>query len=70
MGHSKNFVDESWAIWIDGDDTTTIYFNEWVNPKKRSYVDVAIRVRNIMQSNVNNNLFIRIPSYFISISLY
>ena len=60
MGHSKNFVDESWAIWIDGDDTTTIYFNEWVNPKKRSYVDVAIRVRNIMQSN-KMNLYIPFP---------
>lgn len=51
MSNRRNFVDESWAIWIDGDDTTTIYFNEWISPKKNSYVDVAIRVINIMQSN-------------------
>lgn len=54
MGHNKNYVDESWAIWIDGDDTTTIYFNEWMNPRKTNYVDIAIRVRNIMQSNKMN----------------
>lgn len=54
MGYSKYFVDESWAIWIDGDDTTTIYFNEWLNPKKKNFVDVAIRIRNVMESTKIN----------------
>lgn len=54
MSQNKKFVDESWALWIDGNDITTIYFNEWINPKKKSYVDVAIHVRNILKSNQMN----------------
>ena len=46
----KKFADDGWAIWIDGDDTSTIYINDWLNPKGKSYVDMAIRIRNIKAS--------------------
>ena len=41
------FVDDGWAVWIDGDDTSTVYINNWLNPKGKSYVDIAIRIRGI-----------------------
>lgn len=45
MGSKKRrFADDGWALWIDGDDRSTIYLNEWINPKGRSYVDVSVRV--------------------------
>ena len=47
----RRFVDDGWALWIDGDDTSTVYINNWINPKGKSYVDVAVRVRGIMASN-------------------
>ena len=31
-------------MWIDGDDRSTIYLNEWINPKGKSYVDISVRV--------------------------
>ncbi len=43
----KKFADDGWAVWIDGDDTSTVYINDWLNPKGKSYVDVAIRIRGI-----------------------
>ena len=46
----KKFADDGWAVWIDGDDTSTIYINDWLNPKGKSYVDMAIRIRNIWVS--------------------
>ena len=46
----KKFADDGWAVWIDGDDTSTIYINDWLNPKGKSYVDMAIRIRNIRVS--------------------
>ena len=46
----KKFADDGWAVWIDGDDTSTIYINDWLNPKGKSYVDMAIRIRNIRES--------------------
>ena len=30
---TRRFADDGWAIWIDGDDRSTIYLNEWLNPK-------------------------------------
>ena len=48
----KKFADDGWAIWIDGDDTSTIYINDWLNPKGKSYVDMAIRIRNIKASKL------------------
>ena len=43
----RKFADDGWAVWIDGDDTSTVYINNWLNPKGKSYVDMAIRVRGI-----------------------
>ena len=47
MAKRKRFADDGWAIWLTGDDTSTFYLNEWVNPQGKSYVDVAVRVRGI-----------------------
>lgn len=45
MGNKKRrFADDGWALWIDGDDRSTIYLNEWINPKGRNYVDISVRV--------------------------
>ena len=46
----RKFADDGWAVWIDGDDTSTVYINDWINPKGKSYVDLAIRVRKIKAS--------------------
>ena len=47
MAKRKRFADDGWAIWVTGEDTSTFYLNEWVNPQGKSYVDVAIRIRGI-----------------------
>ena len=44
---NKFFADDGWAFWVDGDDTSTFYLNNWLNPKGKSYVDVAIHIRGI-----------------------
>lgn len=46
----RKFVDDGWAIWSDGDDIFTIYLQDWLNPKGESYVDLAIRIRNVKLS--------------------
>ena len=46
----KKFADDGWAIWVDGDDISTVYINDWLNPKGKSYVDLAVRVRGIKSS--------------------
>ena len=43
----KKFADDGWAVWIDGDDTSTVYLNDWINPKGKSYVDIAVRIRGV-----------------------
>jgi hypothetical protein len=50
----KKFADDGWAVWIDGDDTSTIHINDWLNPKGKSYVDVAIHIRGIKSSKALN----------------
>ena len=50
----RKFADDGWAIWIDGDDTSTVYINNWLNPKGKSYVDMAIRVRGIKATKALN----------------
>ena len=57
MAKRKSFADDGWAMWITGDDTSTFYLNEWVNPKGKSYVDVSIRIRGV-KSTRNLNLYI------------
>lgn len=43
----RKYADDGWAVWIDGDDTSTVYINDWLNPKGKSYVDMAVRIRGI-----------------------
>ncbi len=50
----KKFADDGWAVWIDGEDTSTVYINDWLNPKGRSYVDLAVRVRGVKSSKSLN----------------
>ena len=50
----KKFADDGWAVWIDGDDTSTIHLNDWLNPKGKSYVDIAVHIRGIKSSKSLN----------------
>ena len=50
----RKFADDGWAIWIDGNDTSTVYINDWLNPKGNSYVDIAIRIRGVKTSKTLN----------------
>ena len=50
----RKFADDGWAVWIDGDDISTIHINEWLNPKGKSYVDIAIHIRGIKSSKALN----------------
>ena len=50
----RKFADDGWAVWIDGDDSSTVYINNWLNPKGKSYVDMAIRVRGIKATKALN----------------
>ena len=47
MAKRKSFADDGWAMWVSGDDTSTFYLNEWINPHGKSYVDVAVRIRGV-----------------------
>ena len=44
----RKFADDGWAIWVDGDDVSTVYINDWLNPKGKSYVDLAVRIRGVL----------------------
>lgn len=57
---NKRFADDGWAVWVNGDDTSTVYINDWLNPKEKSYVDFAVRIRGIMASKALN-VFIPFP---------
>lgn len=46
----RKFADDGWAIWVDGEDTSTVYINDWMNPKGNSYVDLAICICGIKSS--------------------
>lgn len=50
----KKFADDGWAIWIDGEDTSTVYINDWLNPKGKSFVDLAVRIRGVKASKCLN----------------
>ena len=58
MPKKRKFADDGWAVWIDGDDTSTVYINDWINPKGKSYVDMAIRIRGI---KVSSSLNVYVP---------
>ena len=46
----RKFADDGWAVWVDGDDLSTVYINDWINPKGTSYVDIAVRIRGVKLS--------------------
>ncbi len=50
----RRFADDGWAVWIDGDDVSTVYINDWLNPKGKSYVDFAVRIRGVKASKSLN----------------
>lgn len=50
----RKFADDGWAVWIDGDDVSTVYINDWLNPKGKSFVDLAVRIRGVMASKILN----------------
>ena len=52
-----SFADDGWALWLDGDDTSTLYLNDWLDPRGHSYVDVAIHSRGIKDTR-SLNLYI------------
>ena len=54
----RKFADDGWAVWIDGDDTSTVYVNDWLNPKGKSYIDIAIRIRGV---KVSKALHVYVP---------
>ena len=56
----RKFADDGWAVWIDGDDTSTIHINDWLNPKGKSYVDIAIHIRGI-KSGKSLNVYVPFP---------
>lgn len=58
----RKFADDGWAVWIDGEDTSTIHINDWLNPKGKSYVDLAIHIRGIKSSK---SLNVYVP-FFVS----
>ena len=56
----RKFADDGWAVWIDGDDTSTIHINDWLDPKGKSYVDIAIHIRGI-KSSKSLNVYVPFP---------
>ena len=54
----RKFADDGWAVWVDGDDLSTVYINDWLNPKGRSYIDFAVRIRGIKSSK---GLYVYVP---------
>lgn len=58
MGRNSFFVDDGWAVWVDGDDTSTVYIHDWLNPKGRNYIDIAVHTYGISSTK---SLSIYIP---------
>ena len=54
----RKFADDGWAVWIDGDDTSTVYINDWLNPKGKNYIDIAVRIRGV---KVSKALHVYVP---------
>ena len=50
----RKFADDGWAVWIDGEDTSTIHINDWLNPMGKSYVDIAVHIRGIKSCKALN----------------
>ena len=58
MAKRKSFADDGWAIWVAGEDTSTLYLNKWVNPQGKSFVDVSVRIRGV---RATHSLSVYIP---------
>ena len=56
----RKFADDGWAVWIDGEDTSTIHINDWLNPMGKSFVDIAIHIRGI-KSSKSLNVYVPFP---------
>ena len=50
----RKFADDGWAVWIDGEDVSTVHINDWLNPKGKSFVDIAIHIRGIKSCKALN----------------
>ena len=50
----RKFADDGWAIWINGDDLSTVYITDWLNPKGMNFIDLAIRIRGVKESKSLN----------------
>ncbi len=50
----RKFADDGWAVWIDGEDVSTVYINDWLNPKGNSYVDFSVHIRGVKESTALN----------------
>jgi len=57
---NKCFADDGWAFWVTGDDTSTLYFNEWINPRGKNYVDVGIRIIGVQETR-DLNIYVPFP---------
>ena len=51
---NKRFADDGWAIWVNGDDNSTVYINDWLTPTGDSYVDFTVRIRGVKSSALLN----------------
>ena len=51
---NKRFADAGWAVWVNGDDNSTVYINDWLTPTGDSYVDFAVRIRGVKSSALLN----------------
>lgn len=51
---NKRFADDGWAVWVNGDDNSTVYINDWLTPTGESYVDFAVRIRGVKSSAALN----------------
>ena len=54
----RKFADDGWAVWVDGEDTSTVYIHNWLNPTGKSYVDIAVRIRGVKASKA---LYVYVP---------
>ena len=47
---NKRFADDGWAVWVKGDDNSTVYIKDWLTPMGDSFVDFAVRIRGVKSS--------------------
>lgn len=54
---NKRFADDGWAVWVNGNDNSTVYINDWLTPTGDSYVDFAVRIRGV-KSSASLNVYV------------